>query len=131
MQAFGRVVGREGAAVAMESEQRIAALEQRNAELEQRLAERTAERDEARDREHAVTDVLARLSDSAGDPQPVFEAIVTHALRLGRADHVALWRREGDACIKAADAGVAGEVPLGARWSSTPGQDHFGLALRD
>jgi hypothetical protein len=52
------------------------------AEFQRKLAERTAERDEALERQTATADILKVIASSPSDVQPVFEAIAASANRL-------------------------------------------------
>src|SRR4051812_24534996 len=52
------------------------------AELQRKLAERTAERDEALERQTATADILKVIASSPDDVQPVFEAIATSSKQL-------------------------------------------------
>jgi two-component system NtrC family sensor kinase len=52
------------------------------AQLERKLAERTSERDEAREQRMATADILKIIASSPSDVQPVFDAIAGSANRL-------------------------------------------------
>jgi GAF domain-containing protein len=52
------------------------------ADLQDELDRRTRERDEALEQQTATSEILASISGSMTDPQPVFDAIVRNLLRL-------------------------------------------------
>ena len=66
------------------------------AELQRKLAERTAERDEALERQTATSDILKVIASSPSDVQPVFEAIATSANKLIGGFSTAVLRFIGD-----------------------------------
>jgi GAF domain-containing protein len=85
----------------------VADLQRANAELQRQLDERTAERDEALQRETATAEVLGIINSSPGDLAPVFDAMLEKATRLCEADFGILWNFDGDL----AKAGALHRVP--------------------
>jgi adenylate cyclase len=63
-------------------QQIIAELQRMNADLRRMLEERTAERDEALERQTATAEVLGIISSSPGRLEPVFEAVLGNAVRM-------------------------------------------------
>jgi GAF domain-containing protein len=67
-----------------------------NARLLNELHQRTDDLTEALEQQTATSEVLRVISNSAGELQPVFESILTNAVRLCEAGFGTLWLAEGD-----------------------------------
>src|SRR6516165_2685455 len=81
---------RRGPQMSATPDNTLADLERLVADLQRQLAERTAERDEAREQQTATAEVLQVINSSSGDLVPVFEAILEKAHRLCGIDFGAL-----------------------------------------
>ena len=64
---------------------------------ETEVARLTRERDEALEREKATAEVLRVISSSAGELEPIFQAMLENAVRICAANFGVLFLREGDA----------------------------------
>jgi signal transduction histidine kinase len=95
------------------------------AELRQKLATREAERDAARAREAALREVLATITASPDDPQPVFDLIVRRACELCNAQAGNLFEYDGTLMHVEFMKGFApeAEARLRAVYPRPPGQD--------
>jgi signal transduction histidine kinase/DNA-binding NarL/FixJ family response regulator len=80
--------------VATFSDQAVIAIE--NARLLSELRQRTTDLSKALDQQTATAQVLQGISSSAGDLEPVFQAILAHATRLCEASYGAMWLKQGD-----------------------------------
>src|SRR5207342_1530396 len=67
------------------------------ADLQEQVAILARELGEAREQQIAASEVLQIISRSAGEPRPVFEALLENATKLCEASYGAMWLREGDA----------------------------------
>jgi two-component system NtrC family sensor kinase len=66
-----------------------------SADLQQQLDRRTRERDEALAREAATAEVLQVISNSPGELEPVFNAMLANAIRICEAKFGTLFRYDG------------------------------------
>src|SRR5262245_58512894 len=67
-----------------------------NARLLRELRERTTELTESLEQQTATSDVLQVISNSPGELEPVFQAMLANATRLCDASYGAMWLSEGD-----------------------------------
>ena len=91
----------------------LADLERLVADLQRQLAERTAERDEAREQQTATAEVLQVINSSSGDLVPVFEAMLDKAIRLCEATHGHLLAYDGERFHRSAARGNARAMSSG------------------
>ena len=79
------------------------------ADLQRQLAERTAQRDAALQRETATAEVLQVINGSLGDLTPVFDAMLEKAMRLSGAAYGVLRSYDGEHMHMLASRGVPAE----------------------
>ena len=65
-------------------------------DLQKKLDARTRQLNEALERENATAEVLRVISSSAGQLEPVFQAMLANATKLCEASYGTLWLCEGD-----------------------------------
>jgi GAF domain-containing protein len=94
--------------------------DQRIAELERQLAERTAERDAAPQRETAPAEVLQVINASPGDLAPVFDALLEKATRLCTSALGALFTWDGERFHRVAWRGGSEEAIEASRGAVIP-----------
>jgi signal transduction histidine kinase/putative methionine-R-sulfoxide reductase with GAF domain len=75
-------------------------------DLERRLAQALHELSEAREQQTATSEVLSVISNSPGELEPVFQAMLANATRICEASYGAMWLCEGDAFRAAAIHGA-------------------------
>src|SRR5438034_7362868 len=92
-----------------------------------KLAASQAAYKEALEQQAATAQVLRAMSHSYADPQPVFEAIVEHALRLSRAMFCTLYRYDGKEMSVAADRNPSRKASRTLRtlYPAPPRRDHL------
>ena len=73
-----------------------------NTRLFEAEQQRTRELTESLDQQTATSEVLKVISSSAGDPQPVFDAMLVSATRLCQASYGTMWLRESDGQMRVA-----------------------------
>jgi signal transduction histidine kinase len=73
-----------------------ARLQESYADLENKVEQRTAELTETLQQQTATTEVLRVISNSSGDLQPVFDAMLANATRICEARFGMMWLIEGD-----------------------------------
>jgi class 3 adenylate cyclase/transcriptional regulator with GAF, ATPase, and Fis domain len=83
---------------------------------ETETARLAGERDEALEREAAMSKVLAAISSSPTDLQPIFQVIVESAVELCKAPNASVFLREGDTLVTSAHVGPFGGMPIGSPW---------------
>ena len=98
----------------------LADFEQLTAELQRQLAECRAERDETREYQTAISDVLKVISRSTADVQPVLDALVETAVRLCDSDTAAITIREGEVYRYVASSFSASDPSIGRSSASGP-----------
>ena len=79
------------------------------ANLKEQLDERTRERDEALERETAISEILHVISTVPGNLESVFRTILEHATRICAAKHSMLYRYDGEAFHVLASHGIVSE----------------------
>jgi signal transduction histidine kinase len=120
--------GDEIEVLADEFNKMTAQLQESYAGLEQKVEERTKELSEALEQQTATSEVLRVISSSPTDVQPVFETILTDALRICEAHYGGIFRFDGEAFSHATTANVSRE--LLAYLKNTPILPGRGSALR-
>ena len=83
-----------------------AAIAIENVRLFEEVQARTRQLSQALDQQTATLEVLRGISNSPGELEPVFQAILAHATRLCEASYGAMWLEEGDRFRNAAFYGV-------------------------
>jgi GAF domain-containing protein/HAMP domain-containing protein len=85
-------------------------LQESYANLERKVDLRTAELSEALEQQTATSEVLGVISSSPGELEPVFQAMLTNAVRICDAKFGTLFRFDGDAFNFAAQFGTSTEL---------------------
>ncbi len=102
--------GDEIEVLADEFNKMTAQLEESYSNLEQKVEDRTRELTESLEQQTATSEILGVISSSPTDVQPVFDTILTDALRICEAHYGAIFRFDGEAFHHAASANVAPEL---------------------
>src|SRR5271154_7231008 len=99
------------------------------ADLQEQLDLRNRELSGALEQQAAAAEVLCIIASSSGDLAPVFDAIVTNAVRLCKARFGNLWMRDGDGfrCVALCNAPPAWAEFIRREPILRPGP-HTGLA---
>jgi signal transduction histidine kinase len=87
-----------------------AQLQESYANLEQKVEARTRELTEALEQQTATSEVLKVISRSTFDLQPVLEALIENAVRLGSAEYGVIYRFDGEILHVAALYGTSPEL---------------------
>jgi hypothetical protein len=78
-------------------------------DLQEQLKRQARELAEARDERTAIAEVLRAISNSRGDVESVFQAILDHAVRICGAKFGTIFRFDGEAFYFAAEVGTPPE----------------------
>jgi GAF domain-containing protein len=90
-----------------------------NTRLLNELRQRTDDLSESLEQQTATSEVLKVVSSSAGDLQPIFDAMLVNATRLCQASYGAMWLHESD-----------GQMRVAARYGNLPEAQQIGGVLR-
>ncbi|MGH7888423.1 MAG: ATP-binding protein, partial [Candidatus Binatia bacterium] len=102
--------GDEIEVLADEFNKMTAQLEESYSNLEQKVEDRTRELTESLEQQTATSEILGVISGSPTDVQPVFDTILTDALRICESHYGAIFRFDGEAFHHAATSNVAPEL---------------------
>jgi signal transduction histidine kinase len=102
--------GDEIEVLADEFNKMTAQLEESYSNLEQKVEDRTRELTESLEQQTATSEILGVISSSPTDVQPVFDTILTDALRICESHYGAIFRFDGEAFHHAATAKVSPEL---------------------
>src|SRR5262245_27113361 len=98
------------------ADQAVIAIE--NTRLFEETLARTRELTDSLEQQTATSDVLTVISSSPGELEPVFEVMLSNAVRICEASYGALWIREGKALRNAAFHGALSEE-FTVQWRQT------------
>jgi len=98
--------GRKVRSTGTKATTRVGQVRKARADLEQQLEKYRRELAEAREQQTATSEVLQVISSSPGELQPVFQAMLSNAIRICEANFGALFRFEDGAVRAAAMLGV-------------------------